>query len=85
MICEMKCLGKVWINIFLYLVKIKKLMEVCMGFGKGVLDLWVVVVKEGKIMFEINGVSEVIVREVFCKVGYKLFIKVKIVKRGEEV
>ncbi|MFA5670747.1 MAG: 50S ribosomal protein L16 [Balneolaceae bacterium] len=81
---EMKRLGKVWINIFPHLAKTKKPMEVRMGSGKGAPDSWVAVVKEGKIMFEINGVSEVIAREALRKAGHKLPIKVKIVKRGEE-
>ena len=81
---EMKRLGKVWINIFPHLAKTKKPMEVRMGSGKGAPDSWVAVVKEGKIMFEINGVSEVIAREALRKASHKLPIKSKIVKRGEE-
>ncbi|ABX80720.1 50S ribosomal protein L16 [Acholeplasma laidlawii] len=81
---EMKRLGKVWINIFPHLAKTKKPMEVRMGSGKGAPDSWVAVVKEGKIMFEINGVSEATAREALRKAGHKLPIKVKIVKRGEE-
>ena len=81
---EMKRLGKVWINICPHLAKTKKPMEVRMGSGKGAPDSWVAVVKEGKIMFEINGVSEVIAREALRKASHKLPIKSKIVKRGEE-
>lgn len=81
---EIKRLGKVWINIFPHLAKTKKPMEVRMGSGKGAPDSWVAVVKEGKIMFEINGVSEATAREALRKAGHKLPIKVKIVKRGEE-
>ena len=81
---EMKRLGKVWINIFPHLAKTKKPMEVRMGSGKGAPDSWVAVVKEGKIMFEISGVSDAIAREALRKAGHKLPIKVKIVKRGEE-
>ncbi|HHX76551.1 MAG TPA: 50S ribosomal protein L16 [Acholeplasmataceae bacterium] len=81
---EMKRLGKVWINIFPHLAKTKKPMEVRMGSGKGAPDSWVAVVKEGKIMFEIAGVSEAIAKEALRKAGHKLPIKVKIVKRGEE-
>lgn len=81
---EMKRLGKVWINIFPHLAKTKKPMEVRMGSGKGAPDSWVAVVKEGKIMFEIAGVSEAVAREALRKAGHKLPIKVKIVKRGEE-
>ena len=60
---EMKRLGKVWINIFPHLAKTKKPLEVRMGSGKGAPEDWVAVVKEGKIMFEVNGVSEEIARE----------------------
>lgn len=81
---EMKRLGKVWINIFPHLAKTKKPMEVRMGSGKGAPDSWVAVVKEGKIMFEIAGVSEAVAKEALRKAGHKLPIKVKIVKRGEE-
>ncbi len=81
---EMKRLGKVWINIFPHLAKTKKPMEVRMGSGKGAPDSWVAVVKEGKIMFEIAGVSELIAREALRLASHKLPIKTKIVKRGEE-
>src|SRR5690554_4178085 len=81
---EMKRLGKVWINIFPHLAKTKKPLEVRMGSGKGAPDTWVAVVKRGKVMFEINGVSEATAREALRKAGHKLPIKVKIVKRGEE-
>jgi large subunit ribosomal protein L16 len=81
---HMKRLGKVWINIFPQLAKTKKPMEVRMGSGKGAPDHWVAVVKKGRIMFEINGVSEVVAREALRLASHKLPIKTKIVKRGEE-
>lgn len=81
---HMKRLGKVWINIFPHLAKTKKPMEVRMGSGKGAPDQWVAVVKTGKIMFEINGVSEEIAKEALRLASHKLPIKCKIVKRGEE-
>lgn len=83
MICYMKCGGKVWIKIFFFKFYIVKLFEVCMGFGKGVLEGWVVVVKLGKVLFEIFGVFEEVVCEVFCFVFYKLLIKMKFVKCEE--
>ena len=81
---HMKRLGKVWINIFPHLAKTKKPMEVRMGSGKGAPDQWVAVVKQGKIMFELNGVSEEIAREALRLASHKLPIKCKIVKRGDE-
>ena len=80
----MKRLGKVWINIFPHLAKTKKPAEVRMGSGKGAPDQWVAVVKQGKIMFEINGVSDAVAKEALRLASHKLPIKCKIVKRGEE-
>jgi large subunit ribosomal protein L16 len=80
----MKRLGKVWINIFPHLAKTKKPMEVRMGSGKGAPDHWVAVVKKGRVMFEINGVSEAIAKEALRLASHKLPIKTKIVKRGDQ-
>jgi large subunit ribosomal protein L16 len=78
---HMKREGKVWINIFPHLAKTKKPAEVRMGSGKGSPDSWVAVVKTGKIMFEINGVSEEVAREALRLAGHKLPVKTKILKR----
>lgn len=51
-----------------------------MGKGKGVVEYWVSVVKFGCVMFEVVGVIEEQVKEVFCLVGYKFFIQIKMVK-----
>lgn len=80
----MKRLGKVWINIFPHLAKTKKPLEVRMGSGKGAPDHWVAVVKKGRVMFEVNGVSEAIAREALRLASHKLPIKTKIVKRGDQ-
>ena len=80
----MKRLGKVWINIFPHLAKTKKPLEVRMGSGKGAPDHWVAVVKKGRVMFVINGVSEAIAREALRLASHKLPIKTKIVKRGDQ-
>lgn len=80
----MKRYGKVWIRIFPHLAKTSKPLEVRMGSGKGSPDGWVAVVKEGKIMFEIAGVSEEIAREALRLAAHKLPIKTKFVKKGEE-
>jgi large subunit ribosomal protein L16 len=55
-----------------------------MGSGKGAPDHWVAVVKEGKVLFEINGVTEDIAKEALRLASHKLPIRTKIVKRGEQ-
>lgn len=77
----MKRDGKVWINIFPHLAKTAKPLEVRMGSGKGAPASWVAVVKEGKVMFEVGGVSEEIAREALRLASHKLPIKTKFVKK----
>ena len=73
--------GKVWINIFPHKPITKKPAEVRMGSGKGAVEYYVAVVKPGRIIFEIDGVSEEIAREALYKASAKLPIKTKFVKR----
>ncbi len=73
--------GKVWINIFPHLAKTAKPLEVRMGSGKGAPSSWVAVVKEGKVMFEVGGVSEEVAREALRLASHKLPIKTKFVKK----
>lgn len=80
----MKRGGKVWIKIFPHMARTAKPLEVRMGSGKGAPDSWVAVVKAGRIMFEIGGVSEEIAREAFRLASHKLPVKCKFVKKGEE-
>jgi large subunit ribosomal protein L16 len=75
--------GKVWIKIFPSKPVTQKPLEVRMGSGKGNVEKWVAVVKPGKIMFEIAGVSEEIAREAMRLASHKLPIKTKFVKREE--
>ena len=77
----MKRGGKVWINIFPNLSLTKKPLETRQGKGKGNPEVWVAVVKEGKIMFEIGGVSEEVAREALRLASHKLPIKTKFVKK----
>jgi len=77
----MKRGGKVFINIFPHLAITKKPLETRQGKGKGNVDQWVAVVKEGKIMFEISGVTEDIAREALRLASHKLPIKCKFVKK----
>src|SRR3954462_2645013 len=75
--------GKVWIKIFPHKAVTQKPLEVRMGSGKGSPEKWVAVVKPGKIMFEMAGVSEEIAREAMRLAAHKLPIKSKFVKRTE--
>ena len=77
----MKRGGKVWINIFPHLSLTKIPLETRMGKGKGSPEKWVAVVKKGKVMFEIAGVSEEVAREAFRLAMHKLPIKCKFVKK----
>ena len=79
----MKRGGKVWINIFPNLSLTKKPLETRQGKGKGNPEVWVAVVKEGKIMFEIGGVDEATAREALRLASHKLPIKCKFVKKEE--
>ena len=76
--------GKVWIKIFPDKPVTQKPAETRMGSGKGSPEYWVAVVKPGRIMFEIAGVSEEVAREALRLASHKLPIKTKIVKREAE-
>ena len=76
--------GQVWIKIFPDKPVSKKALGVRMGSGKGSPEYWVAVVKPGRIMFEIAGVSEEVAREALRLASHKLPIKTKIVKREAE-
>ena len=73
--------GKVWIKIFPDKPVTAKPAETRMGSGKGTLEYWVAVVKPGRVMFEISGVSEEIAKEALRLAVHKLPIKCKIVSR----
>jgi len=75
--------GKVWIKIFPDKPVTQKPLEVRMGSGKGSPEHWVAVVKPGKILFELAGVSEEVAREAMRLAMHKLPIKCKFVKREE--
>ena len=77
----MKRGGKVWINIFPHMPRTAKPIGVRQGKGKGAVEEWVAVVKEGKIMFEIGGVDEATAREAFRLASHKLPIRTKFVKK----
>ena len=76
--------GQVWIKIFPDKPITKKPAETRMGSGKGSPEYWVSVVKPGRVMFEIAGVSEEIAREALRLASHKLPIKTKVIARTEE-
>ena len=73
--------GKVWIKIFPDKPVTKKPAETRMGKGKGAPEYWVAVVKPGRVMFEIEGVSEETAREALRLAAQKLPVQAKFVKR----
>ena len=75
--------GQVWIKIFPDKPVTEKPAETRMGSGKGSPEYWVAVVKPGRVMFEIAGVSEEVAREALRLASHKLPIKTKIVKRED--
>ena len=75
--------GKVWIKIFPDKPVTEKPAETRMGSGKGSPEYWVAVVKPGRVMFEIAGVSEEVAREALRLASHKLPIKTKIVAKEE--
>ncbi|TPW29354.1 50S ribosomal protein L16 [Pararhizobium mangrovi] len=78
---HMKRAGRVWIRIFPDLPVTSKPTEVRMGKGKGSIDYWAARVKPGRIMFEIDGVSEEIAREALRLGAAKLSVKTRFVQR----
>ena len=78
---HMKRTGKVWSRVFSNIPVSKKPVEVRMGKGKGSTEFWVCRVKPGRILFEIDGVNEIVAREALYKASAKLPIKTKFIKR----
>ena len=78
---HMKRAGKVWTRVFPNIPVSKKPVEVRMGKGKGSTEFWVCRVKPGRILFEVDGVNEIIAREALYKASAKLPIKTKFIKR----
>ena len=77
--------GKVWIRLFPDKPVTSTPAETRMGKGKGAVDFWVAVVKPGRVMFEIEGVSLDIAREAMRLAGHKLPLKTRFVARDKEV
>ena len=81
---HMKRAGRVWIRVFPDLPVSKKPTEVRMGKGKGSPEYWVARIKPGRIMFEIDGVSDEVAREALRLGAAKLPIKTRVVTRPGE-
>ena len=75
--------GKMWIRIFPHKSITKKPAETRMGKGKGSPEYWVAVVKPGRVLFEVEGLTEEEAKETFKQCGYKLPIKTKTVSKRE--
>lgn len=73
--------GKIWIRVFPDRPVTKKGTEVPMGGGKGAPDHYVVAVRPGRMLFELDGVPEKIAQEAFRRAGHKLPLKTKFIKR----
>ena len=80
---HMKRQGRVWIRIFPDVPVTQKPTEVRMGKGKGSVEYWAAKVKPGRVMFELDGVSEPIAREALRLAAMKLPIKTRIVARDD--
>jgi large subunit ribosomal protein L16 len=82
---HMRRRGKYWVRIFPDKPVTAKPAETRMGKGKGAVDHWVAVVKPGRIIFEVAGVSDDVAREALRLAGYKLPIKTQVVSREEQL
>jgi large subunit ribosomal protein L16 len=76
---------KLWIRIFPDKPITKKPAETRMGKGKGAPEYWVAVVKPGRILYEMSGVTETVAKEAMRLASFKLSVATKFVKRDEEV
>jgi len=83
MVRAMKRRGKVWIRIFPDKPVSKKPLETRMGKGKGAPEFWVAVVKPGRVMFEVSGVSKELANEALKLASYKLPVKTRVSVRPD--
>jgi len=75
--------GKVWTRVFPDKPVTRKPAETRMGGGKGNVEYWAAVIKPGKILYEMEGVTEAVAREAFRLAAHKLPIKTKFIQRGD--
>lgn len=80
---HVKRVGKIWIRVFPDKPVTKKPAETRMGKGKGAVELWVAVVKRGRVLYEMEGVSEELAREALRLAARKLPLKTRFLRRGE--
>jgi large subunit ribosomal protein L16 len=80
---HMKRQGRVWIRIFPDLPVTSKPVEVRMGKGKGSVDFWAAKVRPGRIMFEIDGVTDAVAREALRLAAMKLPVKTRTIQRED--
>jgi large subunit ribosomal protein L16 len=80
---HMKRQGRVWIRVFPDVPVSKKPTEVRMGKGKGSVEFWAAKVKPGRVMFEIDGVSEIVAREALRLAAMKLPLGTRVVVRED--
>ena len=78
---HMKRAGRVWIRVFPDVPVTKKPLEVRMGSGKGTPEYWVVRIKPGRILFEVDGISQQLAREALALAAAKLPIKTRFIER----
>lgn len=76
--------GKVWTRVFPDKPITKKPAETRMGGGKGGVEYWAAIIKPGKILYEMEGVTEAVAREAFRLASHKLAIKTKFIQRGDK-
>ncbi len=79
-----KKIGKSYIRVYPYLGLTKKPLQVRMGNGKGAVEKWTAVIDRGAVMFEIGGVDPEVATRALKQAGYKLSVKSRVVKKGEE-
>ena len=82
---RVKKIGKLWIRIFPHKSITKKPAETRMGKGKGAPEYWVAVIKPGRILFEVDGVDEVVALDAFTQCSHKLPLKTKLVTRRDSI
>jgi len=82
---HMKRGGKVWVKVFPQKPVTAKPAETRMGGGKGAPEYWVAVVKPGRVLFEVAGVSEDVAREAMRRASHKLPVKTRFVRREDLV
>jgi len=77
--------GKIWIRVFPDKPVTNKAAETRMGTGKGNPEYWVAVVTPGRVMYELEGVSEEVAREALRLAGHKLPVETRVIKREEVI